>query len=126
MLLGFPRLQEASAAKKHVCTTGKSGTVTTMTCCDYTTDDKTGDVLSVECLTILCEGKGSNCLAAKGAPKINPDELSQFIENNTKVKEPNSDILKDNTTLQENNDDGKEPKAPKLPEDLGSLIHEGR
>jgi hypothetical protein len=53
-----------------------------------------------------------------GAPKI-PEDLGGLVENNT--KSPNTDILKDNTTLQQNNDDGKEPKAPKVPEDLGGL-----
>lgn len=55
-------------------------------------------------------------------PTAVQDALNHAIQesqNTTKV--PNTDILKDNVTLQENNDNVKIPKAPKVPEDLGGL-----
>ena len=46
--------------------------------------------------------------------------LSGLEGNNTKA--PNTDVLKDNGLLEENNDD---VKAPKVPKDLGGLNYEG-
>jgi len=89
----------------------------TKDCCDITEDDD-GKILSVKCFTLVCNDKGCEA-ATKSAPKLNPEDLSQLVENNTKG--PKTDILKDNVTLQGNNDDGKEPKAPKIPDDWGSL-----
>jgi hypothetical protein len=90
-------------------------------CCDITEDDD-GKILSVKCFTIVCNDKSCEA-ATKSAPKINPDELSQLEGNNT--KSPNTDILKNNGVPEQNNDNGKEPKAPKVPEDLGGLNDDG-
>ena len=64
-------------------------------------------------------------ISAKENDDLFRNALSSAIEqtpNNTKV--PNSDVLKGNAILEENstnNDNVKEPKAPKVPEDLGGL-----
>jgi len=87
-------------------------------------DDTTGQIIHV----IYCKKGVSQCILVYGTrigEAISPDlqnainDILQGPGNNTKV--PNTDILKDNTTLQQNNDDGKQPKAPKVPEDLGGL-----
>jgi len=77
--------------------------------------------------------KGQNpCIHVYGyriGQAVSPDlqnEINDNLqgpENNTKV--PSTNVLKDNATLQENNDDGKQPKAPKIPEDLGGLNDNG-
>jgi hypothetical protein len=100
-------------------------------CCDITEDDD-GKISSVKCFTIVCNDKSCEA-STKSAPKINPEDLSQLVENNT--KSPNTDILKGNDVLQGNNNDNtenntsndnvKEPKAPKVPEDLGGLHDDG-
>jgi hypothetical protein len=63
-------------------------------------------------------------LKDKGLLEENPKE-SIAKNTTTDVKSPNTDILKNNVTLQENNDDGKQPKAPKVPDDLGGLNDNG-
>jgi hypothetical protein len=49
----------------------------------------------------LCQEE--SCVTFERTAKINPDELSQLEDNNTKVKVPNTDILKDNGILEDNN-----------------------
>src|SRR5512133_171021 len=49
-------------------------------CCDITEDDD-GKILSVKCFTIVCNDKSCEA-TTKSAPKLNPDELSQLVENN--------------------------------------------
>lgn len=90
-------------------------------CCDITEDDD-GKILSVKCFTMVCNDKGCG-VAERSAPKINPEDLNELIENNT--KSPNTDLLKNNGVLEPNNDDGKEPKAPKVPDEFGGLNDNG-
>ena len=101
-----------------------------MECCDIEEDDE-GNILSAKCFTLVCNEKGCET-ATKSAPKLNPEDLSGLVENNSKVKGPNSDILKDNNILEGNNidnntsnDNVKEPKTPKVPDDLGGLNNDG-
>jgi hypothetical protein len=70
---------------------------------------------------------GDHCLHVYGyriGQDISPENLQNELNNNPEspgnnTKVPNTDILKDNVTVQENNDGGKQPKAPKVPEDGG-------
>jgi hypothetical protein len=72
---------------------------------------------AVKCLELSAAAKEDNDLLRNA--------LSSAIEespNNTKV--PKSEILKGNAILEQNNtnnDNVKEPKAPKVPEDLGGF-----
>jgi hypothetical protein len=97
-----------SAAKSRSCsdTVSNDGKFRITTCCDIETTDHA--VVSVtNCQTTVCPIGGVICgEAAKTAPKVSSDELSQLEKNNTKA--PNNDVLKDKGILEEDN--GK--KAP--------------
>lgn len=53
-------------------------------CCDVERDDQ-GSITSAKCLEIVCD-KGHNCVfTTTAAPTINPENLSQLVENNSKL-----------------------------------------
>jgi hypothetical protein len=124
--IAFARGVRCSTHAKTGDTTCISGDNKLVTYCWH--DPKTGRVAG--CINIyrenipvkdLAEALGSATFENKPDENLQKalDAAIQETQNNT--KSPNTDILKDNTTLQQNNDDGKEPKAPKVPEDLGGL-----
>jgi hypothetical protein len=121
-----------SAKQVTGCTSSvRVGSMSTTTCCTLTFDDNTGLLVGSSCTTTSCDVHPDGlCYVWKGDQNkvkgnINPEDLGALVGNNPKLKGPNADILKDNVTLQENNDDGKVPKAPKVPEDLGGLNDDG-
>jgi len=91
------------------------------------------------CTRTLCINASGACAIIQSKGKVttegpNTDVLKNngiLEDNNTKA--PNSDILKDNGVLENNNNNDnntsdnnvKEPKAPKIPEDLGGLNDNG-
>jgi hypothetical protein len=109
-------------------------------CCEADFDENV-KLTGARCISLLCWDNWDNC-AEIGKLKLKYG-LSEFhlkdnrllgeenpkesIAKNTTadLKSPNTDILKDNNVLDGNNntsnDNVKEPKAPKVPDDFGGL-----
>ena len=77
-----------------------------------------------EIIICLKTKRGYDCeYAPKRTTDTNlPPDLSNSLDTLTKntTKAPSTDILQGNATFQDNNDNVKEPKAPKIPNDLGN------
>ncbi len=107
-----------------------SNGVNLQTSCWVVVNDERTEVLDSVCSTVSCGPKNNLCTYPTDINDNNREKVRNLEENNKDTKDSNSDVLKDDGILESNNntsnDNVKEPKAPKLPEDLGGLIHEGR
>lgn len=99
-----------------------------ITCCGKTDKPKqVGD----ECRTCTTDKDGhENCGSWELARTSFGSKLTENLQDLTApatndTKGPKPDILKDNITLQENNDNGKQPKTPRVPNDIGGLNDNG-
>jgi hypothetical protein len=115
----------------HACFKYTSGPANVQSCCWVQTDNTGLKILSDSCVTGICGPKNNLCPDPNTIPSVLPEKIRNLLEENNKdTKDSNTDVLKDNGILEGDNNtsDGnvKEPKAQKLPEDLGSLVHEGR
>ena len=114
----------------HVCFKHTTFSHNMQTCCWFGTNDK--EIWTETCWTDDCGAKGLNCEFPNeyALNKLHKKFGCLLDQNDKCIESPNAGALNDNGILEgsnnTSNDNVKEPKAPKLPEDSGSLVHEGR